>query len=313
MAKRRKGRPVDGVVLVDKPKGMSSNGVMIKVRGMFAAQKGGHTGALDPLATGMLPVCLGEATKFSQFLLDSDKRYEVVAQLGKRTTTSDADGEIVSERPVNVTIDEIESALEQFRGDIMQIPTMFSALKHQGKPLYYYARQGIHIDRPARPIHVYAFEVISFEGSLLTMEVHCSKGTYVRTLVDDLGEVLGCGAYVAELRRTQVADYPCSAMMTLEELQRFRDRANDEDLSPGHYLDDVLLPVDSAVSRLPEIGIDDISAQYFRNGQAIRFHTEFSGLVRVKVGGEFLGVGEADEGGMVAPKRLVVSKEIRVS
>lgn len=315
MAKRRKGRPVDGVILVDKPTGMSSNGVMIKVRGMFAAQKAGHTGALDPLATGMLPICLGEATKFSQFLLDADKKYRVVARLGQRTTTSDADGELVSEKPVDVSYEQVDTALEQFRGDIEQVPTMFSALKHQGKPLYHYARQGIHIERPPRPIHIFSFDIVELNDVWLTMDVHCSKGTYVRTLVDDLGEVLGCGAHVAELRRTHVAHYPTEQMMTLEQLQALRDKADEQNLPPGEYLDELLLPTDSPVVALPEVEVDLQSADFLRNGQPVRVPSQeqvLAGQVRIKSeSGEFLGVGELSEAGELAPKRLVVPAALR--
>ncbi|GGA84960.1 tRNA pseudouridine synthase B [Neiella marina] len=313
MAKRRKGRPVDGVILVDKPTGMSSNGVMIKVRGMFAAQKAGHTGALDPLATGMLPICLGEATKFSQFLLDADKKYRVVARLGQRTTTSDADGDLVSEKPVAVTEAQVEQALVQFRGDIQQVPTMFSALKHEGKPLYHYARQGIHIDRPARPIHVFSFEIVALDDVWLTMDVHCSKGTYVRTLVDDLGEVLGCGAHVAELRRTHVAHYPTEQMMTLEQLQALRDKADSAELPAGEFLDQHLLPMDSPVVALPEVELDHQSCDFVRQGRTVQVGFGApQGQVRIKSEcGEFLGVGDVSDEGQLAPKRLVVPVSAR--
>ncbi|MBW8190981.1 tRNA pseudouridine(55) synthase TruB [Neiella marina] len=315
MARRKRGRPIDGVILVDKPTGMSSNGVMIKVRGMFTAQKAGHTGALDPLATGMLPICLGEATKFSQFLLDADKRYRVVARLGQRTTTSDADGELVSEKPVDVTSEQVEHALVQFRGDIEQVPTMFSALKHQGKPLYHYARQGIHIERPPRPIHIFSFEIVELNDVWLTMDVHCSKGTYVRTLVDDLGEVLGCGAHVAELRRTHVAHYPTEQMMTLEQLQALRDKADQAELPAGEYLDPCLLPTDSPVVALPLVEIDLQSADFLRNGQPVQVvSNQPIGQVRIKSeSGEFLGVGELNDEGELAPKRLVVPAALRLS
>ena len=308
MAKRRKGRPIDGVILVDKPTGWSSNQVLQKVRGIFAAQKAGHTGALDPLATGMLPVCLGEATKFSQYLLDSDKRYQVVAHLGVRTNTSDADGEIISQKPVAVSLEQIEQALVAFRGDIQQVPTMFSALKYQGRPLYEYARKGIDIPRDARPICIYSFDIVKLEGEMLTMDVHCSKGTYVRTLVDDLGEVLGCGAHVAALRRTQVANYPVEKMYPIEQLQALRDQANEQDLDPGTYLDELLLPMDTAVANLPELTLDAGSAVFVRNGNPVSVRSNLEqGQVRIKlVDGEFIGVGELNDESMLAPKRLVV-------
>ncbi len=207
MARRRKGRPINGVILLDKPTGISSNDALQKVKRIYFAEKAGHTGALDPLATGMLPICLGEATKFSQFLLDSDKRYRVIAKLGERTNTSDSDGEVVETRPVDVTLDKLKACIDQFRGESDQVPSMFSALKYQGKPLYEYARKGIEVPRESRKITVYEIVLHRFEGDEVEMEVHCSKGTYIRTIVDDLGEMLGCGAHVTMLRRTGVAKY----------------------------------------------------------------------------------------------------------
>jgi tRNA pseudouridine55 synthase len=201
---RRRGRDVHGVLLLDKPQGVSSNDVLQKVKRIFNANRAGHTGALDPLATGMLPICLGEATKFSQYLLDSDKRYRVIARLGERTDTSDADGNIVQTRPVSFSQADLDSALESFRGETLQVPSMFSALKHQGRPLYEYARQGIEIAREPRPITVYELQFIRWQDNELELEIHCSKGTYIRTIIDDLGEKLGCGAHVIMLRRVQV-------------------------------------------------------------------------------------------------------------
>ena len=187
---RRRGRDIHGVLLLDKPQGLSSNDALQKVKRLYNANRAGHTGALDPLATGMLPICLGEATKFSQYLLDSDKRYRVIAKLGQRTDTSDADGQIVQERPVNFTQAQLDAALDTFRGDIQQVPSMYSALKYQGKKLYEYARQGIEVPREARSITVYELQFIRWEGDELELEIHCSKGTYIRTITDDLGELL---------------------------------------------------------------------------------------------------------------------------
>ena len=219
MARRGKGRSINGIVLLDKPTDISSNHALQRVKRIFFANKAGHTGALDPLATGMLPICLGEATKFSQFLLDSDKRYIVTAKLGVRTTTSDSQGDVVTERAVNVNKQQLMAALDTFRGDIMQVPSMYSALKHKGQPLYKYAREGITIDREARPITVYEINLLRFEGDEVDLDVHVSKGTYIRTIVDDLGELLGCGAHVSMLRRTQVADYPYDRMVTIAQLE----------------------------------------------------------------------------------------------
>jgi len=198
---RRRGRDVHGVFLLDKHQGASSNDVLQKVKRLFNANKAGHTGALDPLATGMLPVCLGEATKFSQYLLDSDKRYRVIARLGERTDTSDADGNIVETREITFNQAALDAALEYFRGDTMQVPTMFSALKYQGRKLYEYAREGITVRREARPIKMFELQFIRWEWDELELEIHVSKGTYIRTIIDDLGERLGCGAHVIQSKK----------------------------------------------------------------------------------------------------------------
>ena len=284
---RKRGRDIHGVFLLDKPQGMSSNDIMQKVKRIFQANKAGHTGALDPLATGMLPICLGEATKFSQFLLDADKRYLVTAKLGERTDTSDAEGQIVETRDVNVKTPEILTALEQFRGDILQVPTMFSALKHNGKPLYEYARQGITVEREARPIMIFELNFIEYNAPYLTLEVHCSKGTYIRTLVDDLGEVLGCGAHVTMLRRTAVADYPTEKMLDWHALQSL---AEQQDLS---LLDALLLPMDTAVAKLPALTLNETQTQGIGFGQRIKFDNpnRLQGQVRLfSHENRFLGV-----------------------
>ncbi|RCU44625.1 tRNA pseudouridine(55) synthase TruB [Corallincola holothuriorum] len=308
MARRTRGRAVDGVLLLDKPLGLSSNHALQRVKRIFFAQKAGHTGALDPLATGMLPICLGEATKFSQFLLDSDKRYVVTAKLGIRTTTSDADGEVVAERAVDVSEAELVKALEPFRGDINQVPSMYSALKHEGKPLYWYARQGIEIERPARPITIFELKLLAFEGDEVSLEVHCSKGTYIRSLVDDLGELLGCGAHVASLRRTAVRDYPYANMVTLEQLEALLEQAREQEVEPSTLLDPLLMAADSPVADLPEVSLLPEVAGYLLNGQPVQVpKAPAHGLVRVFVGEErrFVGLGQIDEDGRVAPKRLI--------
>ena len=300
---RKRGRDIHGVFLLDKPQGMSSNDIMQKVKRIFQANKAGHTGALDPLATGMLPICLGEATKFSQFLLEADKRYLVTAKLGERTDTSDAEGQIVETRDVKVKTPEILTALEQFRGDILQVPTMFSALKHNGKPLYEYARQGITVEREARPITIFELNFIEYNAPYLTLEVHCSKGTYIRTLVDDLGEALGCGAHVTMLRRTAVADYPTEKMLDWNALQAL---AESQDLS---LLDALLLPIDTAVAKLPTLTLDESQAQGIGFGQRVKFDTPNSlqGQVRLfSHENRFLGVAVIDENNVIRPQRLVV-------
>ena len=304
MSKPRKcGRDIHGVFLLDKPQGMSSNDIMQKVKRIFQANKAGHTGALDPLATGMLPICLGEATKFSQFLLDADKRYLVTAKLGERTDTSDAEGQIVETRDVNVKTSEILTALEPFLGDILQVPTMFSALKHNGKPLYEYARQGITVEREARPITIFELNFIEYNAPYLTLEVHCSKGTYIRTLVDDLGEVLGCGAHVTMLRRTAVADYPTEKMLDWNALQSL---AAQQDLS---LLDTLLLPMDTAVAKLPTLTLNESQAQGIGFGQRVKFDNSnrLQGQVRLfSHENRFLGVAVIDENNVIRPQRLVV-------
>lgn len=306
---RRRGRDVHGVLLLDKPTGISSNDVLQKVKRIFNANKAGHTGALDPLATGMLPICLGEATKFSQFLLDADKRYRVIARLGQRTNTSDADGEIISEREINFTQDRLDTALDTFRGVIDQVPSMYSALKYQGKPLYEYARQGIEIPRESRSITVHELKFIRLEGHELELEVHCSKGTYIRTITDDLGELLGCGAHVMYLRRLNVSDYPTERMVTLEQLQQMVATAEANEQSPSLTLDPLLLPMDSAVADFPEVNLLPVMGVYVKQGQPVQAAgSPTSGLVRITVGDEreFIGVGQIDDQGRVAPRRLVV-------
>ncbi|WP_233115671.1 tRNA pseudouridine(55) synthase TruB [Aggregatibacter actinomycetemcomitans] len=300
---RKRGRDIHGVFLLDKPQGMSSNDIMQKVKRIFQANKAGHTGALDPLATGMLPICLGEATKFSQFLLDADKRYLVTAKLGERTDTSDAEGQVVETRPINVKTPEILTTLEAFRGDILQVPTMFSALKHNGKPLYEYARAGITVEREARPITIFELNFIEYHAPYLTLEVHCSKGTYIRTLVDDLGEVLGCGAHVTMLRRTAVEDYPTEKMMSWDDLQAL---AEQQDLA---VLDALLLPMDTAVAKLSALILDESQTQGIGFGQRIKFNnpSKRQGQVRLfSHENRFLGVAVIDENNVIRPQRLVV-------
>ncbi len=312
MARRRKGRPVNGVILLDKPTGISSNDALQKVKRIYFAEKAGHTGALDPLATGMLPICLGEATKFSQFLLDSDKRYRVIAKLGERTNTSDSDGEIVETRPVNVDLETLEACIEKFRGESDQVPSMFSALKYQGKPLYEYARKGIEVPRESRKITVYEIILHRFEGDEVEMEVHCSKGTYIRTIVDDLGEMLGCGAHVTMLRRTGVAKYPYEKMVTLEQLNELLEEAHRQEIAPRELLDPLLMPMDTAVEDLPEVNLIPELADMVQHGQPVQVSgAPTNGSLRLTMGEErlFIGVGEMNDDGKIAPKRLVVFRD----
>ncbi len=302
MARRRKGRNISGILLLDKPQGISSNKALQQVKHLYFAAKAGHTGALDPLATGMLPICFGEATKFSQFLLNSDKGYRVVGKLGIRTDSCDSTGEVTETLPVKVSKRQLLKALEKFRGDTTQVPSMYSALKHNGQPLYKLARQGIEIEREARDISVFRLDLIRFEDDEVELEIECSKGTYIRNIIDDLGQELGCGAHVSMLRRIGVADYPVDEMVTLEQLEA--DRAEDKSL------DDYLIPMDSPVMHLEEAILDDQSTHYFKHGQAIIYpDLETGDYIRVyDEQDNFLGIAEVDEENMLAPKRLVVSE-----
>lgn len=306
---RRRGRDIHGVLLLDKPQGLSSNDALQKVKRLFTANRAGHTGALDPLATGMLPICLGEATKFSQYLLDSDKRYRVIARLGQRTDTSDADGAVISERPVTFTQEQLDTALESFRGETQQVPSMYSALKYQGRKLYEYAREGVEVPREARSITVYELKFIRWEGNELELEIHCSKGTYIRTITDDLGEMLGCGAHVIYLRRLQVATYPVASMVTLEQLAALSEEAFRTERLPAELLDPLLMPMDSPAEAYPVVNLLSSVAAYFKQGMPVQAAgAPSSGLVRVTEGDEnkFIGMAEIAEDGRVAPRRLVV-------
>ena len=314
MARRKKGRTINGVLLVDKYSGESSNFILQRVKRLYGAAKAGHTGALDPLATGMLPICLGEATKFSQFLLEADKTYIVTAKLGERTDTSDSDGEIVETKPVAITQAELDSAVEAFRGPIKQVPSMFSALKYNGKPLYYYARKGIVIDRDARDITVNYLRVLRFDNNEIDMEISCSKGTYIRTIEDDLGQALGCGAHVSMLRRTKVADYPTESMITVEQLEALsEDLEIDRQFRAFDKLDALLLPMDTAVSKQPLYLATDESIDSFLHGHAIVGKHEYheGELVRIyrKSDNCFYGMSCVNSDGNLHPKRIVVYKQ----
>lgn len=298
MARRRKSaRAIDGMILIDKPTGITSNRVVQIVRRIFNAQSAGHTGALDPLATGMLPVCIGEATKFSQLLLEADKAYQVVAKFGERTDTSDADGEVVEHHSVNLTEQELVAALPAFRGVTQQVPSMFSALKYQGKPLYEYARAGKTVPRQARNINVYALELVEFNGDTATLNVACSKGTYIRTIVDDLGQLLGCGAHVQQLRRTGVANYPYEKMITLAALEKAAEQG-----PPDH----LLLPMDMPAIELPVCVLSELELRRFIHGNPFTRPTA-DDVVRIYAeDGVFWGVAERREGGDHWPRRVVV-------
>ncbi|HUW50381.1 MAG TPA: tRNA pseudouridine(55) synthase TruB [Sulfuricella sp.] len=299
---KRVKRPISGVLLLDKPHGISSNGALQRAKGLYQAAKAGHTGNLDPIATGLLPICFGEATKFSQFLLDANKTYQAVFKLGQTTTTGDSEGEITSSSPVDVSRGQIEKALQQFIGTIFQVPPMHSALKFQGKALYTYARAGIEIERAARQVTIYSLTLDAFAGHELTVTVECSKGTYIRVLAEDFGRVLGCGAYMLALRRTRIGDFEIGQAATLEQLEALSQEARDARL----------LPPDCLLNRLPRILLDQESAYYFRQGQAIWLPKQaHSGVVVVYDEKHCLvGIGEITDDGKIAPKRLVVESTV---
>ena len=300
---KRIRRQVHGVLVLDKPRGFSSNAALQKVRWLLNAEKAGHTGSLDPLATGVLPLCFGEATKFSQYLLDADKGYSTVAQLGGTTTTGDAEGEVLERRAVAVDEAAIQAALPAFRGQIEQIPPMYSALKRDGQPLYKLARAGEVVEREARSVTIARLELLALQEDRATLEVACSKGTYVRTLVEDLGARLGCGAHVAELRRTQAGPFGLAQAISLEELEAAHAEGGSE------ALDRFLLPVDSGLEHWPLVQLTQHSAYYWLHGQPVRAaNAPKFGLMRVQDDqGRFIGIGEIDDEGQVAPRRLIRS------
>lgn len=310
MARRRKGRSVNGILLLDKPLGVSSNGALQKVKYLFFAAKAGHTGSLDPLATGVLPICLGEATKFTQFLLDADKYYRATFRFGIATASGDADGEVLSENgAADLTAKQVESVLAGFRGDISQVPSMFSALKHNGQRLYKLAREGIDIEREARPVTIFFFEMTDFRPGDFPeadVEIHCSKGTYVRTLAEDIGAKLGCGAYVSKLHRNAAGPFDETDTITVEELEALRQE------HPAEELDYLLKPMDAGIKHLMAVDLSEDTAFYFRQGQSVMApqvyrDSEEGDIVRVfEAEGPFLGVAEVTDDGRVAPKRLVV-------
>ena len=311
MARRSKGRPVDGIVLLHKPEGISSNKALQQAKGIYFAQKAGHTGALDPLATGMLPICFGEATKFTQFLLDTDKTYVVRAKLGERTTTSDSDGEVVETRPVDITLDGLQKEITGFLGETDQYPSMYSALKYQGQPLYKYAREGIEIPRKCRKINVYSLTLDEYdaENEEIQMTAHVSKGTYIRTIVDDLGEKLGCGAHVIMLHRSKVGHYPSEQMVTIEQLEEKLQQAKAEGVEPSTYLDELLLPMDTALVDLPVVEITAEQGVAFSHGQVVVCGTVPEGIIKVVADGRFIGIGERNPDGHLKAKRALATNQ----
>ncbi len=293
---------VNGILLLDKPTGMTSNGVLQVIKRLFAAKKAGHTGSLDPSATGMLPICFGEATKLCQFLLEANKNYQVTVRLGVRTATGDADGEVIATQPViNVTHERLLQVLKQFTGSIEQIPPMFSAVKINGKALYKLARRGIEIDRQPRRVTISKLDLIEFNENTFVLDVHCSKGTYIRALADDIGQALQCGGHVAALRRMAVAPYQQTKMSTVDELIAIHAEHGLTVLRRS------LLPIETSAQNFPAIKLSAAAAFYLRMGNPVMTgQLKTSGLIRIFADdGSFMGIGEMLEDGRVTPKRLI--------
>lgn len=294
---RRIKKNVNGVLLLDKPLGFSSNQALQKVKWLYSAAKAGHTGTLDPLATGLLPICLGEATKFAQYVTDADKAYFATIKLGTTTTTGDAEGEVLTTAPVNVSPTQFSAACQQFIGEVSQMPPMYSALKHEGRALYEYAREGVDIARQSRIIHISNITVENFEADIAQITVTCSKGTYIRTLAEDIGATLGCGAHLIGLRRTETAGYLLPQAVTIEQLEAMSIEARAA----------LLLPVDSAIESLPVATLNADAAFYLMQGQAVWQSGKMpSGDMRLyDEQNNFLGLGCMQDDGKIAPKRLI--------
>ncbi len=293
----RTWRPLDGVLLFDKPLELSSNTALQKVRRLYQAEKAGHTGTLDPLASGLLPVCFGEATKFSMGLLDADKSYRATIQLGQTTTTGDAEGEVITTRPVSVNEEQVLAVLQRFLGTIEQLPPMYSALKHQGKPLYEYIRNGETIERELREVIIHDLSMERLEGDELDIVVRCSKGTYVRTLGEDIGEALGCGGHLIALRRTSIGDFNLDSAYTLPQLEAM----------DMQQLEACLLPLDCMLQEMPSLELDTTELQRMAQGQRLGKHGDLpQGKLRLYSAGRFVGVGEL-QGTRLSPSRLLSS------
>ena len=295
MARKKKGRDVHGILLLDKRIGVSSNRALQEVKRLYDANKAGHTGSLDPLATGLLPICLGEATKVSAYLLDQDKRYQVIVQLGIVTDTGDAEGVVIQNNPVVpfATL-ELEHCLKAFVGTIDQVPPMYSALKHQGKKLYEYAREGLTIERKSRRITIYQLDLLEYQQDQLVLDVYCSKGTYIRTLAEDIGQALGCGGTVKELRRLAVGSFAIDQAYTIEQLQK----QDDERLLQN------LIAVDNPLFAMPAVNVSEEQAKAIKHGQALQIDDSVQGMVRIYSQQSFLGLGEMFLDGKLAPKKL---------
>jgi tRNA pseudouridine55 synthase len=298
MQKKSLKREIDGVFLLNKPLGFSSNQALKKIQWLFNAKKAGHTGTLDPMASGLLPICLGEATKFSHRLLEANKTYIATIQLGVTTTTGDQEGEVVSQKDVVLKPNQLQETLQKFTGDITQIPPMFSALKFEGKPLYEYARQGIEIERKSRQVTIYDITLNKIEESIVIVEVSCSKGTYIRTLAEDIGHALGCGAHLKGLERTQTGNFQLPDALTIEAVEAMCMASREK----------TLLPVDALLEGLSSIELTVAETEAIKKGQPIDFKCENDNELRLYgASGQFLGVGQPDLQGRLFPRRLIAN------
>jgi len=303
---RCKGRNISGIFLLDKSLGQSSNFALQRVKKLLNARKAGHTGSLDPLATGVLPLCLGEATKVSQFLLEADKRYLVKVVLGERTDSGDSDGVTLKvQRRVKVEYETLVVALKKFEGEIQQLPPMHSALKHNGVPLYKFARRGVNVERKLRYVTIRRIILMNFENNIVDIDVTCSKGTYIRTLADDLGEELGCGAHVGQLRRIQAGRFTIDSCRKLDDLEAIKESRGLDSL------DELLIPMDQAIKEMPQVLLESKMAKQIKRGQAV-FLDEGSGngLVRLYDKKNFIGIGVINAEGKVVPRRLVATENV---
>lgn len=299
MGRRKHGADIHGIVLLDKPAGISSNRALQRVRGIFQARKAGHTGSLDPFATGMLPICLGEASKTAAFMLEAGKHYRATALMGVATSTGDIEGEAIQTCPVpDLDRDKLLQILQRFEGEIKQVPPMYSALKHEGRPLYEYARAGIEIERPARSVTIHELKLVDWQSPRLTIDVHCSKGTYIRTLAEDIARALECCAHLVELRRTLVEPFDDISMVTLEQLQEAKESGG----LPG-----MLLPVDAGLPHWPRVEVDSIQRGKFRHGQQFTVPLDLSKTGNVRVygpDGDLLGLALINDDGRLQPSRV---------
>ena len=303
---RGNGRSINGIIFLDKTAGQSSNYALQRVKRLLNAKKAGHTGSLDPLATGVLPLCFGEATKVSQFLLEADKRYLVKVVLGKRTDSGDSDGATLKiQRQINVESETLVAALNKFEGVIQQLPPMYSALKYKGVPLYKFARKGVNIERKLRSVTVRKIVLLNFEDNIVDIDVTCSKGTYIRTLADDLGEELGCGAYVSQLRRIQAGRFTIDSCRKMDDLEAIKE-------SGGlGALDELLVPMDQAITEMPQVLLERKTAKQIKSGQAVLLdEVPENGLVRLYEEKSFIGIGVINIEGKVAPRRLVATENV---